>query len=177
MVGLSYEITTNGIKPGQPAEAYARARSKYLTRAVEQSIAVIAAAERSLIPIGSTGEAAGSIVTRIYQLPSRLVGRVTSSFTRPKIYIYVLNYGRLPGKRPPPTDALVPWVMARGLATDEKHARQVAFLVARKIGRKGNRRGPTLTRQAYERSRGQVEAFHQAAIDGIVQELSNGNGS
>jgi hypothetical protein len=51
-------------------------------------------------------------------------------------YIYYLEKGRKPGKRPP-VDALIPWVKARGMATDDKQARSIAFLIARKIGENG----------------------------------------
>lgn len=51
-------------------------------------------------------------------------------------YIYYLEKGRKPGKRPP-VAALIPWVQARGLASNEKEVKSIAFLIARKIGEKG----------------------------------------
>ena len=51
-------------------------------------------------------------------------------------YIYYLEKGRKPGKRPP-TAALIPWVFAKGMADTDKEARSIAFLIARKIGQKG----------------------------------------
>lgn len=55
-----------------------------------------------------------------------------------KAYARVIHDGREPGKRPPPILSLVPWVRKKlGVAEDE--VRNVAFLVARKIGVKGTK--------------------------------------
>lgn len=51
-------------------------------------------------------------------------------------YIYYLEKGRKPGKRPP-SQVLIPWVIARGMADNEKQAKSIAYLIARKIGEKG----------------------------------------
>jgi len=47
--------------------------------------------------------------------------------------------GRKAGKRPP-SDALIPWVKFKLQIKEDKKAKSVAFLVARKIGREGTQR-------------------------------------
>ena len=52
------------------------------------------------------------------------------------------GFGRKPG-RPPPTQALIPWVMTK-ITRDPKLAKVIAFLIARKIGREGTKPQPFL---------------------------------
>lgn len=51
-------------------------------------------------------------------------------------YSAVIEFGRRPGRRQPPTKALIPWVR-RKLGVSDSDAKSVAFLVARKIGQRG----------------------------------------
>lgn len=51
-------------------------------------------------------------------------------------YAAVVEEGRRPGARQPPTDVLVPWVR-RKLGVSRKEAKGVAFVVARAIGVRG----------------------------------------
>lgn len=51
-------------------------------------------------------------------------------------YAGVIEYGRRPGSKPPPSKVLEPWVR-RKLKVSRKKAPGVAFVVARKIGRDG----------------------------------------
>jgi hypothetical protein len=51
-------------------------------------------------------------------------------------YAGVIEKGRRPGRRPPPTKALIPWVR-RKLRVGRDEAKGVAFVVARAIGRRG----------------------------------------
>jgi hypothetical protein len=167
---VEYEITAPDLGAFNLTAKYQLARSKYLTQAVERSVGVMKSAVQSSIPTGATGDAVGSVGSHVYLQPSRIVGRVQSSFRRPTIYIYVLNWGRFPGKKPPPSAQLVPWVLKKGFASDPKSAERVAFVIARSIARKGNRH-PPYTRAAFDRVKPQVDAFHQQAVDQIVQEL------
>ena len=55
-----------------------------------------------------------------------------------KSYANVIHEGRKPGSRPPPSQALVPWVKKK-LFVPEAEAASVAFVVARSIGKKGTK--------------------------------------
>lgn len=66
-----------------------------------------------------------------------------------KGYAIVVHEGRKPGKRPPPSKALEPWVRKKlGVPRDE--AAGVAFVVARSIGIKGTRPTKYLERPLME---------------------------
>lgn len=52
-------------------------------------------------------------------------------------YIYTLQYGRKPGKRPP-TSALTNWVKTKLGVSDNKKAKGIAYVIARKIGEEGS---------------------------------------
>lgn len=62
-----------------------------------------------------------------------MVGRVGPSLT----YGAPVEFGRRAGAKMPPVAALLGWVQRHGLARTPKQARRVAFLVARKIARRG----------------------------------------
>lgn len=64
------------------------------------------------------------------------VGEKTLTIYNQAPYSSVIEQGRRPGARQPPTKALVPWVR-RKLGIGRRQAEGVAFLVARKIGRDG----------------------------------------
>lgn len=54
---------------------------------------------------------------------------------------YWLEHGRNPGKQPP-KDAILDWMKVKGIRLPEKEAKQVAFLIARKIGQQGTKAQP-----------------------------------
>jgi hypothetical protein len=83
-------------------------------------------------PRGATGQGRGSIITELRGRPGRREGVVATSV----FYLPIVERGRRPGRRPP-VQALVLWVVRKLGITDEKRARSVAFLIARKIGRRG----------------------------------------
>lgn len=58
-------------------------------------------------------------------------------------YAVYVEGGRQPGARMPPIDALIPWVR-KVLGAPEDRIRQVAFLVARAIARRGIRPRPVM---------------------------------
>lgn len=51
-------------------------------------------------------------------------------------YIYFLEYGRKPGKRPP-TSVIEKWIDDKGIETQGITKKSLAFLIARSIGEKG----------------------------------------
>lgn len=76
-------------------------------------------------------------------------------------YAGYVEHGRRAGRQPP-VAALVPWVK-RKLGVPAKRARSVAFLVARKIGRRGIRAKDVVARAARSRS-GAVRALYRGGI-------------
>jgi hypothetical protein len=51
-------------------------------------------------------------------------------------HIQFAKYGRGPGKMPP-IDPLVSWIKKKGIVTDDKEAKGMAFAIAKTISRKG----------------------------------------
>ncbi|SDD56114.1 hypothetical protein SAMN05192589_107116 [Paracidovorax valerianellae] len=82
-----------------------------------------------------TGMTAASVASDAFATPVGVIGTVGSS--QPSATFLEL------GTRPhmPPVEALIPWVRAV-LGVDRKRERSVAFLVARKIARKGTKAKP-----------------------------------
>lgn len=149
---------------------YILARHNHLIPAMDQSTQAADRAVAALVP-SYTGQARSSIQSKVYPGTSTIVGAVRTTLRSPNIYVFVMTYGRNPGKKAPPSRALEGWVVARGLSGDPK---RTAYLVARSIGRKGNRPGLAMFRRALDATRGQIDAYHQQAVDEIVKELDNG---
>ncbi len=68
-------------------------------------------------------------------------GNITREFLSKTItygvpYADVMEFGRLPGTMPP-VDPLIAWVLRKGLAKNEKEARQIAWAIAKDIKANG----------------------------------------
>lgn len=85
----------------------------------------------------NTGIMASSI-THGVEANEKLGGTVRV-FAQPPADIYagVMEFGRRPGARRPPLLPILFWVKTKLRISDEKQAKSVAFLIARKIGIKG----------------------------------------
>ena len=71
----------------------------------------------------------------------------------------------------PPIEPLVDWVRQKLDIADEKQARGVAFLIARKISRRGTQ-GAFMFTHTFEREEAKVQAIFRHARDRIVARLS-----
>ena len=151
---------------------YVRARARHLPPAMEKSVHSAQSAVSSMVPIGASGAAQRSIDTKTAQTPYQTVGKVTSSMRRPNIYIFVMNAGRAPGKKMANSTKLEPWVEAKGLASNPTRVRQIAYLIARAIQKKGMK-GLSFMFRGLDRSKNQIEAYHQQAVEAITRELGN----
>lgn len=83
-------------------------------------------------PRGASGLGRGSIATELRGRPGFRGAAVFSSL----FYLAIVERGRRPGTQPP-LGPLVYWVTRKLGIADERRARSVAFLIARKIGRRG----------------------------------------
>jgi len=154
------------------AARYMRARSKYLLPAMQSSVKSARSAVASMVPVGVTGEAQNSIESSAAQLPGRTIGKVTTSMRRPNIYIFVMNAGRRPGKKMANSTRLEPWVQAKGLASSPTRVRQIAYLIAKAIQKKGTA-GLSFMWRGLDRSKNQIEALHGKAVEEIVRDLGH----
>lgn len=65
--------------------------------------------------------------------------RITTITGTNKPHAMPVEFGRRPGQRPPPVNALLDWVGLRFGISDPKRQRNLAFRIARAIGKRGTR--------------------------------------
>ena len=120
------------------------------------------------MPRGATGLTAGSIHSDVSSTPAGVLGVVGSS--QPSAVWVEL------GTRPhmPPSEALQPWVQAVLGISDPKEVHNVAFLVARKIARKGTPAQRPMAR-AVKATQGQIIAIFERAAAQVGAHLAGGN--
>lgn len=76
--------------------------------------------------------------------------------------------GRGPGKAPPP-QAILGWVQFKGIGGTPRERKQIAFLIGRKIARKGTK-GPHLYDKAVRANQGFIDA-ESSRLSAIVDSL------
>lgn len=108
-----------------------------LERAMREALALLEREVKIRTPIGVTESARGSIGSEIQRGVAAGRGQIVGVVGSPLAHVGVLERGRRPGQRMPPPDALELWVRRRLGVRDVEEAQQVAWLVARAIGRKG----------------------------------------
>ena len=113
-----------------------------------------------------TGLTARSITSDAYRTPLGVEGTVSSS----QISMVAVELGTK--AHMPPVEALVPWVRAV-LGVAPKDAKRVAWLVARKIARRGTKAQAPMGRTMAE-IEGQVVALFEAAAGRIGAQLMGG---
>ena len=139
-----------------------------LLAAMTESTLLVEREVKENIPRGATGLTAASVMSDAFATPVGVIGQVSSS--QPSATFVELGTKA----HMPPVAALEPWVRAV-LGVDRKRARSVAFLVARKIARKGTEAKRPFERALvstgsqvlgrFERAAGRV-ATHLAGLGG-----------
>ncbi len=119
------------------------------------------------MPRGASGITAQSITSDVASTPAGVLGIVGSSQAS-ALFVEL-------GTRPhmPPVAAMVPWVKAVLGIADPKEIKRVAFLVARKIARRGTPAQRPMGR-AVETTQGQIVAMFEAAAARIANHLAGG---
>jgi hypothetical protein len=133
-IGSTVEITIPDVPLFTPERAKAALTEQarlFFTLALQELSGFIS----EEAPVGVSGHLAQSFASDISGSSiDDLTGRLFSDLP----YAIVIDQGRTPGARMPPVEALMTWVeRVLQVPGDEKEVRQVAFLVARAIGRKG----------------------------------------
>jgi hypothetical protein len=111
-----------------------------------------------------TNALANHMQSRVMGVGSFIVGEVYSDASNP-IYPLVMEYGRRAGAKPPPIDAIRPWV------EDKLGDGSLAFVVARSIGRKGIKPHYFL-RRAFQENRAAIVGMFGLVCERIAQRLS-----
>ncbi len=141
--------------------------SKHGKVAMQKSVIMVEGYAKVNAPVGVNSRLRNSMVSKVETFGGSITGRVGSSMS--EIYPLVMEYGRRPGAKMPPPQALERWVyLVMGVPADE--ALGVAFVVARNIGRRGIK-GKFFLKRAYETSKSSILGFFQAALHSIVRDL------
>lgn len=164
----AYELKIEGLEEQLANLArYEPTALRELTTAMQQSVIAIESAARPLTPVGVSGQLRQSIgSTVVAESAVSIVGRVGSSITGSP-YPVVMELGRTPGARQPPSEALERWVHLK-LGVPESDVARVARQVARNIGRRGIK-GRGMLRQGYEKVREQITGYFQRAGERITE--------
>jgi hypothetical protein len=169
---IGYEVEIKGLDEQMAKLAkYPQISDKHLLKAMHQSVIAIESAVKPLTPVGVSGRLRNSIAGEVKHLSALSIeGRVGSTL-KDEIYPSVMEFGRKPGKMPPPS-ALERWVhLKMGVPDDE--APGVAYLVARAIGKKGIK-GKEFMKKGWEQSKAKVNDYFVTALKNIAEELSIG---
>lgn len=141
---------------------------KHLLRAMHESVVTLEAYATSYAPV-FMGRLRNSLGSEVKHLSTaNIVGRVGTSLTS-EVYPLVMEYGRKPGRMPPPS-RLVRWVQLKfGLST-YREIRSAAYNVARKIAARGIK--PKLfLKKAYLTGQNQVQNYFAQALERIAEGL------
>lgn len=118
------------------------------------------------IPRGATGLTAASVSSDAFSTPAGVLGTVSSSQAT-ATFVELGTKAHMP-----PVQALIPWVRAV-LGVDAKRAPSVAYLVARKIARKGTKAQRPFA-NAVAATEGQVLRMFEGAAGRIAAHLAGG---
>ena len=169
-MGVSVKMTSSDKqKFVKDLRKFTRQAEISVSKAIEDIAIYTASEARRLAPVGVAGILAGSITTTKR-------GKYTYRVSTNTGYGLYVEFGRKPGKMPPvkaitgKEEPLDLWVKRKGLGgtfsiktkrrtgnknTRAKQDEQMAFFVARKIGKKGTKAQPFM-RPAFERARKRV---------------------
>lgn len=114
----------------------------------------------------NTGKIRQSIATEIRGTSAGITGEI---FT-PLVYGLPLEYGRKPG-RMPPVDVIQLWVHQKGIAAGQDE-RQVAYLIARAIGRRGTK-GAHMFEKGMKNAESRIMRLWEDATGDILAEFAN----
>jgi len=130
--GLVLDIDLTGLEAAvAELESFPALLGRELTTAMESSLQTLEREVASRTPV-NTGQLRSSIGHSIVSPFPDLVGQVGT----PKEYGIVMEYGRKPGSRMPPVDAIQYWVV-RKLQLSADEAESAAWAIAKSIAKKG----------------------------------------
>lgn len=160
--------------------------NKHLVRGMEKTTTFTVSKIVPGVPVGVSARLKNSIGSEVKtEGIGSVVGKVGSSL-KDEEYPAVMEFGRRPGAKMPPPDALVRWVHVKGLAgtySIKSHRRQggkkrqadedlaVAWMIARAIGRKGIQ-GRSYMKKGLEKAKPSVPKFFKFEMDELMKELS-----
>jgi hypothetical protein len=168
---ISYEVEIKGLDEQlERLQAYDHVVDKHLRKAMFLSVNEVKKKAVPRTPQGVSGRLRGSIYAKTKGFGSAVIGEVGSSLREP--YPAVMEFGRKPGKMPPP-GALDRWVHIK-LGVPTPLVKSVAFQVARSIGRKGIK-GRRFMKKGFKEALPSIQKFFLYALQDIAREMSIGD--
>jgi hypothetical protein len=160
--------------------------NRHLERGMEAATTFTVSKITPNVPVGVSSRLKNSIGSEIRtEGIGSVVGRVGSSLEGEE-YPAVMEFGRKPGAKMPPPEALVRWVHVKGLAgtysiktrrrqggkkRQANEDLQVAWMIARAISRKGIK-GKFYMRTGLQKAKPSVPKFFKKEMDLMMEELS-----
>lgn len=136
-----------------------------IRKAVRRAMSVIETNVVGLTPLGATKNLSQSWGIEVRSIPAGVRGELGS----PLIYALPVEKGRRAG-RMPPIDPIHLWVVRKGIAPPET-ARQVAYLIARAIGRRGTK-GAKMLEKGVKRSEPMLQRIFDDVARKIIESLT-----
>ncbi len=170
MSGAGYTVEMEG------AEEFVRmlkhspqVAKKHFKNAMRKSVSTIELNVKDEAPTGVSARLAGSIASEVKGVGSNIIGEVGSTL-KDEEYPAVMEFGRKAGAKMPPPSALERWVHIV-LKVPNKHAKGVAYIVARAIGKKGIE-GKRYFEKGFNKSKSQIDRNFGQALDYVMREMS-----
>lgn len=159
-----YEVEIQGLPETINALGrYDATADQELINAMRASTTAIQRSARAKAPVW-LGNLSASMQSRVFMIGSVIIGEVYSNASNP-IYPLVMEYGRRAGAKPPPVDAIRPWV------EDKIGDGSLAFVIARSIGRKGIKPHRFL-KKAYAENAAAIAGVFRLACERIAKRLA-----
>lgn len=168
---IGYDIEIKGLdEMVDRFERYDEIADRHMKRAMNQATRELELQWKKIAPVGVSGRYRTTIGSKVTGRLGSLVGRVGPSV---RIYPAVQEFGRRPGKQPPP-GALDRWVQRVLGIGDPKQARSIAFVIGRKMAKGWRRtrppRRPAAT--AFRLARGKIRRLFGQALKNLTKELA-----
>lgn len=138
-----------------------------LEEAMRKSVHVVEGEVRPRTPVGVSSRLRNSINGKVEAGLGGVVGRVGTSLSDKEVYPAVMEFGRKPRSRKPPTERLVRWVHLQ-LGVPMEAAWLVARGLAKKIGVFGIKE-KRMFREGWEASEERVRGFFEEAVEAIAE--------
>lgn len=137
-----------------------------LEAAMTEALMLLEREVKARTPIGATATARGSIASEVRRGSGAGRGApvIRGVVGSPQAHVTVLERGRRPGAKPPPSDALELWVRRKLKITDIKKAKSAAFLIARAIGRRGTEAVKMFEEASKENETKVLKIFEKAGV-------------
>jgi hypothetical protein len=157
--GLALEIDTSDIdRLLKEFPQYEHIIFEEMEAAMYSSLAIFQEQVQGRTPVGVSGDLRKNILPITRGLPPNFIGEVQSGM----FYGEYVERGRRPGRQPP-VEAIELWVQRKlGVSPDE--SRNVAYLIARAIGRRGTS-GAAMFDKGFEAGKEPVEKLWSNVVD------------